>query len=185
MAERDAPRTVARREAAMLGIYLNDHVAGATGGLELFRRAAGAHRGSETGAILERLTGEIVEDRAALLDMLRTLGVPVRRYKVYAGWVGEKLGRLKLNGRLLGRSPLSSLLELEALRLGVEGKGAGWKTLRTVAERDDRLDAERLDGLIARAERQVEELEDLRVRTAADLFGVASAGTGQDVPGTR
>jgi hypothetical protein len=29
----------------LLGIYLNDHLAGATGGLELARRVAGSHRG--------------------------------------------------------------------------------------------------------------------------------------------
>lgn len=173
MAEIGRPAGKGRPGEALLGIYLNDHLAGATGGLELFRRAARAHRGSPAGAVLERLTGEIVEDRAALRDVMRGLGVPVRRYKVYGGWVGEKLGRLKLNGRLLGRSPLSSLIELETLRLGVEGKGAGWRTLRTMAERDDRLDAARLDDLIARAHRQADTLEELRVRTAAALFDTA------------
>lgn len=163
----------ARSTQALLGIYLNDHLAGATGGLELFRRAAAAHRGSAAGAVLERITAEIVEDRAALLDMIRALGFPVRRYKVYGAWAAEKVGRLKFNGRLLGRSPLSSLVELEALRLGVEGKGCGWRTLRAVAERDDRLDAARLDRLIDRARRQVETLEELRVSTAGRLFGPA------------
>jgi hypothetical protein len=43
--------------------------------------------------------------------------------------MGEKAARLKLNGHLLARSPLSSLEELEMLRLGVEGKAAGWRTL--------------------------------------------------------
>jgi hypothetical protein len=35
---------------------------------------------------------------------------------------GEKAGRLKFNGRLPARSPLSNLEELEMLRLGVKGK---------------------------------------------------------------
>ena len=38
-----------------------------------------------------------------------------------AGWVAEKAGRLKLNGSLLTYSPLSRLVELEGLSLGVEG----------------------------------------------------------------
>ncbi len=42
--------------------------------------------------------------------------------KVLAGWVAEKLGRLKPNGQLLGYSPLSRLVELEALALGITGK---------------------------------------------------------------
>jgi hypothetical protein len=36
-----------------------------------------------------------------------------------------KIVRLKLNGYLLARSPLSSCEELEMLRPGVEGKGRG------------------------------------------------------------
>ena len=52
-----------------------------------------------------RLAAEIAEDRAALLDMMSALGVPVRSYKVRAAWIGEKAARLKLNGYLLARSP--------------------------------------------------------------------------------
>ena len=71
---------------------------------------------------------------------MATLGIPVRTYKVYAGWIGEKAGRLKFNGRLFTRSPLSRLEELELLRLGVEGKAAGWRTLRVLADTDQRLE---------------------------------------------
>ena len=105
------------------------------------------------------------------------LGVPVRGYKVCAAWIGEKAARLKLNGHLLARSPLSSLEELEMLRLGVEGKAAGWRTLRVLAGTDKRLDPGRLDELIARARRQAELLEELRVRAADQVIGLeATAG---------
>ena len=59
--------------------------------------------------------------------------------------------RTELNGHLLTRSPLSSLEELELLRLGVEGKAAGWRTLRELAQSGPRLDRARLDGPISRA----------------------------------
>ncbi len=154
-----------------LAIYLNDHFAGATGGLELARRTAAAQRGRPAGAELERLVAEIGADRTALRDMMAALGVKVRRYKVGAAWAMEKAGRLKLNGRVVGRSPLSDLVELEALRLGVEGKAAGWLTLRALADRDHRLDAERLDELIAQAGRQSRTLEELRARAATEVFG--------------
>jgi len=97
---------------------------------------------------------------------MTALGIPVRSYKVYAAWIGEKAGRLKLNGHLLTRSPLSSLEELELLRLGVEGKAAGWRTLRILADREDHLDSGRLDELISSARRQADLLEELRVRAA-------------------
>ena len=55
---------------------------------------------------------------------MAALGLPVRRYKSYAAWVAEKTARLKLNGSLWSRSPLSGVAELEILRLDVEGKAA-------------------------------------------------------------
>ncbi|MGH3785902.1 MAG: hypothetical protein ACRDRG_04980 [Pseudonocardiaceae bacterium] len=160
-------------EPDLLGIYLNDHLAGATGGVALARRAAGAHQGSPTGAALRRLAAEIAEDRAALLDMMAALGLPVRHYKSYAAWAAEKVGRLKLNGQIRGRSPLSSVVELEALRLVVESTAAGWRTLRDLATQDRRLDAERLDGLLARTNQQANTLEELRVGMAGEVFGSA------------
>ena len=156
---------------SLLGIYLNDHLAGATGGLELARRVAGSPRGPAAGGALQGLAAEVAQDRAALADIMNALGIPVRAYKVYAAWVGEKAARLKLNGYLLTRSPLSRLEELEMLRLGVEGKAAGWRTLRVLAETDKRLDPRRLDELIARARRQAELLEELRVHAAGQVIG--------------
>jgi hypothetical protein len=154
----------------LLGVYLNDHLAGATAGLELARRmAAAAAPGSELAAVMRQLVTEIAVDRKTLIEIMATLEVPLRGYKMFAGWAGEKAARLKLNGHLLTRSPLSDLEEAEMLRLGVEGKAAGWRTLRTLSERDSRLDGRRLDALIERAARQSETLETLRVSIAAQL----------------
>jgi hypothetical protein len=162
--------TTGRSGIDLLGIYLNDHLAGATGGAELARRVAGSHDGQDGGA-LWRLAGEIAQDRAVLLEFMAALGIPVRSYKVRAAWLGEKAARLKLNGRLLARSPLSSLEELEMMRLGVEGKAAGWRTLRALAETDARLDAGRLDELMSRARSQADLLEELRVSAANQVIG--------------
>ena len=152
-----------------LGIYLNDHLGGSTAGLELFRRAASSappqHR-----AALERMTSEVASDREALIDIITLLEVPVRHYKVAAGWLGETLGRVKPNGRLVGRSPLSSLLEVEALVLGVRGKAACWQTLRIAATKDSRISQAQLDELLARADRQSEELERIRQEIATVTF---------------
>lgn len=155
---------------SLLGVYLNDHLMGATLGTELARRMARSHRGREENGRMNRLAAEIAQDRKALMDIMAALGVTVRAYKVGTAWIGEKAGRLKFNGRLLARSPLSDLEELEILRLGVEGKAAGWRTLRARADTDARLDAGRLDELISRASRQVEELEELRVRAASRVL---------------
>jgi hypothetical protein len=154
----------------LLGIYLNDHLAGATAGVELAHRMARSPDAPGPGRTMQRLAAEIAQDRSALREIMAGLGIPARAYKVGAAWLGEKAGRLKLNGRLRSRSPLSSLEELELLRLGVEGKAAGWRTLRVLAESEPRLDAARLDGLMSRARRQADLLEDLRVRAAAGVL---------------
>jgi hypothetical protein len=158
----------------LLGIYLNDHLAGATSGTELARRVASSGQEVADGELLRRLADDIGSDRQDLLAIMAALQIPVRWYKVGAAWIAEKAGRMKLNGRLITRSPLSSLEELELLRLGVEGKAAGWRTLRELARSDRRLDPARLDALIARARDQAGLLEELRVQAAASLVGTRS-----------
>jgi hypothetical protein len=159
-----------RSPAELIGIYLNDHLAGATAGTGLAQRVARGHDEVADRATLQRLAGEINADRRALLEIMALLGVPVRHYKTAAAWLGERAGRLKPNGRLRTRSPLSSLEEMELLRLGVEGKAAGWRTLRELAARDSRLSIGWLDELLARAQAQAGLLEDLRVRAATHLI---------------
>jgi hypothetical protein len=163
----------ARAGQGLIGIYLNDHLAGATAGVELARRMAKSHTGPGSDGALQRLTAEISQDKSELLRIMAVLGVPTQAYKVYAAWIGEKAGRLKFNGHLRSRSPLSNLVELEMLRLGVEGKAAGWRTLRVLADSDQRLDATRLDDLVSRARRQADLLEELRVRAADEAFAEA------------
>jgi hypothetical protein len=170
MIKTTTPKNTGLSGHRMVGIYLNDHLAGATAGTELAHRMARSHKDREERSGLMRLAAEIGRDRAALLDMMASLGITVRGYKVGAAWIGEKAGRLKLNGRLLARSPVSDLEELELLRLGVEGKAAGWRTLRIQADRDTRLDARRLDELISRANSQAAQIEELRVRAASRVI---------------
>ena len=162
-----------RSRTELIGIYLNDHLAGATVGTELAHRIARHHDEVADRATLQRLAVDINADRRALLDIMALLGVPVRHYKTAAAWLGERAGRLKLNGRLRTRSPLSSLEELELIRLGVEGKAAGWRTLRELAETEPRLNQAWLDELLARARSQADLLEDLRVRAANHLIEAA------------
>jgi hypothetical protein len=150
-----------------LAIYLNDHLAGATGGVELANRIGREHDHPR----LTELARDIEQDRDSLVRIMDALGVERDHVKAAGGWLGEKLGRLKPNGRLFGRSPLSYVLELEAMRLGVDGKAAGWQTLRGLAEHDERLDRAHLDDLLARAEAQKQTLEELRRQAAAAVFG--------------
>jgi hypothetical protein len=87
-----------------------------------------------------------------------------------AAWTAEKAGRLKLNGRLTSYSPLSRVVELEALSIGVEGKLAMWRALKRIADEDPRLDAEQLDALVKRAQSQRRRLERHRLNAAREAL---------------
>jgi hypothetical protein len=154
----------------LLGIYLNDHLAGATAVRELARRAAASNRSSRYGPFLERFAEEAQEDREALLEIMRSLDLGADRLKVAGGWLAEKLGRLKLNGRLLGYSPLSRVLELETMALGARGKLGLWQVLHALQEEEPRLARAPLQDLIARAHRQLRGLERERLRAGAEAF---------------
>jgi hypothetical protein len=159
----------------LLAIYLNDHLSGATAGLELFRRAAQAQQGEEPDDALSGLAKQIEQDRDSLIQIMTDLGVSTDRSKVALGWLAEKAGRLKPNGHLFSRSPLSDVLELESMLLGVRGKAACWRTLRTLADTDQRLYADHLDALLERAEQQSTVLEQLRLAAASRVFPTKQA----------
>ena len=156
-----------------LKIYLEDHYAGATAGLELARRSAGANRGTPYGDVIERIAREIEEDRDSLRAMMTMLGVGPDRLKVAGAWAGEKAGRLKLNGHLTGYSPQSRVIELEGLVVGVTGKRCLWTALRHVAPQEPRLDLEELDRLVERAEGQLAALEEQRLKAVAEAVAAA------------
>jgi hypothetical protein len=154
----------------LLRIYLQDHLAVATGGLQLARRARGSNRGTPYAKPLARLADEIDQDRRALESVMRELGFGGDRAKNVAVWTAEKFGRLKPNGRLTSYSPLSRMIELEGLIAGVSGKLTLWRTLHELAESEPRLDRDRLARLIERGEHQRALLDELRARAAAEAF---------------
>jgi hypothetical protein len=158
-------------QSKLLAIYLNDHLAGATAGAAVARRVASSNRNNDIYyPALSRLAEEIREDRASLLGIMSALQVGTDPVKQVLAWSAEKASRLKLNGHLLSYSPLSRLDELEFLALGVTGKLALWCSLDLLAPRTPGLHREQLAELIARAERQIEEIEACRRRAVVDAF---------------
>jgi hypothetical protein len=158
-----------RPDTHPLSIYLNDHLMGASAGVELFRRATGSAY-PEHRTTLGRLTDEVAEDRDTLITIMRRVDVPVRSYRIAAGWVGEKIGRLKPNGHIVRRAPLSHLIEVETMLLGVRGKTAGWQALRSLTETEHRLSPDQLDELLHRAHDQQEQLEAIRLDLATRVL---------------
>lgn len=159
--------------AAPLGSYLNDHLLAATTDCELARRVATQHARSPAGQPLIRVADELAEDRATLQRIMGELGIRVRRGRVCAGWLLEKAQRAKSNGLLAPRAPVSSLLELETLRRGVEGRHMMWHALRMLSgPHTERLDDAELAELTARARKQSDTLEALRLRATPAVLNL-------------
>lgn len=147
----------------LLAIYLNDQLALGVAGRELARRTERENAGTQLGAFLQRLTHEVTEDVDTLERIMERLDLPRSSVKRPLALVAERVARLKPNGRLRGYSPLSRLLELESLALGLEGKKVLWSNLRDLPGVSDRLDDVDFEALIERAGRQRDELEPYRV----------------------
>jgi hypothetical protein len=147
----------------LLAIYLNDHLAGSVGGVETARRARASNQGTEFGAPLAALCVEIETDRESLEGVMKELDIARSRIKPALGWVGEKLGRLKPNGQLRGYSPLSRVVELELLLLGISGKLRLWILLEELVGTEAKAD---FKALGARAEDQRSRVADLQLRAA-------------------
>ena len=147
-----------------LATYLNDHLAGSTTGRELAKRALSNNRDTQFEATLEWLVGQIVEDREALLEIMRAVGARQDHLKRLAAFAIERVGRLKPNNSLLSYSPLSRLVEFEGLLIGVTGKQAGWRALQQLE--DARLADIDLELLVQRATEQRERIEEQRVEAA-------------------
>jgi hypothetical protein len=151
----------------LLGIYLNDHLAGSVVGSRLARRIAQHNEGNHYGSEAARLAEEIEEDKATLEELMERLGVRQKKARLAIAAVTEMASRLKPNGRLIGYSPLSRVVELEGLTVGVTGKLELWQSLKATGERVDGIDA---DELIRRAESQRDRVADLRLQAAREAF---------------
>jgi hypothetical protein len=153
-----------------LGIYLNDQLALGMLWREIARWSQRTNSGTELGEALVRVSAGIAEDVETFQKIMRRLGVQVNPVKVGLAVGAERLGRLKLNGRLGTYSPLSRFMELDFLAMGIEGKKLLWTTLRDLAGLASRLPDVDFDGLIERAERQRGDLEPFRVRAGTEAL---------------
>jgi hypothetical protein len=153
----------------LLAIYLNDHLAGAALGVELCRRLHSSNsEESELGQPLAELCEEIEADRETLARLMDQLGIRRSVIKPVVARAAEKLGRLKLNGQLTGYSPLSRLVEIEALAIGITGKMQMWRALeRTLGSSQAGFD---FNQLAERAERQRDRAEDLHAIAASQAL---------------
>jgi hypothetical protein len=160
-----------------LRIYMNDQLALGIAWREVARRAQGENDGTALGEALRRVATGIAEDVETFEAIMERLGFGRDRVKTTAATVAERVGRLKLNGRLRGYSPLSRFAELDFLAMGIEGKKILWANLRDLGDLSRRLPDVDFDELVRRAQRQRDELEPFRARAGREAFGAPVPAT--------
>ena len=163
--------------ASALEIYLQNHEAAGQAGRDLFRRVAANQRRRPYGDELRTLAGEVQLDLEMLRALMRTVGCRPHPVLGLALRLGERLGRAKPNGRVITRSPLSDLIEVEALLDVVHAKRAGWVAL-AAAEPVNGIAASDIGDLRVRADLQIERLTVIHSDVAARVLTSAS-GAGQ------
>ena len=168
--EHQSRRAPGEDQAHLLRIYLRDHESAAAGGLQLVRQCWKANRGTPYAPELQRLVTDIRSDRDALRQICRQFNVKYSNVGRAVAYIGATVGRLKLNGRLIHYSPLSRVLELEALSGGVLAKLRLWESLVLLVDDDQRLDRDALTRLATEAKDQLEVIHKLHDMAVGEAF---------------
>jgi hypothetical protein len=151
-----------------LDSYLNDHLAGSVGALELLEHWAHLHEGKPLGAFFSEIEAEVRADQNTLRSVMNSLGIKENNVRKAGAWAAEKVGRARL--MIAGAEPdgLGLVLTLEGLILGIVGKKLLWRAL--AAANLLQLSGYDFEGLRRRAEQQIEQIEVQRIRAVQEAF---------------
>lgn len=152
----------------LLNIYLQDHLAGAAAGTARWRRLVRTSSDHPAAAEFRELARELAHDYEALQRFAGELRVPPAGWKRLLTRTAEWLGTAKLNGRLIRRSPLGVLVDLEMLRSAAVAKLSLFESLQSAGIASITVD---LNALEQRTRHQVEAITKLHNAEAARLWG--------------
>lgn len=155
---------------AQLGVYLNDHLAGANAGVEMARKLQKEVAGEPDAAMLGPIGDEIADDVETLRQLMEHVGVARNPVKQAVGWVAEKAHRAGVATQARHGSDLARMFAAESLSLGVEGKLSLWLVLIELVPSHPRLAGVGLPGLAERARDQRRRIEAIRVAAARRAF---------------
>ena len=158
-----------RNEDVLHG-HMRTHLMGASGGTAAFERVAHTHGIPEVADGLKAMAEEIKQEREWLRDMMADVGIEPNVISKVASQGAEVVARFRPTLRLVGRSELMDVLQLEALYAAVVTKRNGWRYMRQAARAGANLDIAQLDELERWADSQLERLRDWHALTAATHF---------------
>lgn len=155
-----------------LGNYLNDHLAGSVGALELLDRLIETYQGKPLANFFQNLRRDIHEDQAQLKELIQKLGVEESAVRKAGAWLVEKLSRARIELDDSAGGDTGLFLALEALILGITGKRSLWRALRASCQTVPQLARLDYTGLEKRAIEQCERVEAKRLEAARTVFQV-------------
>jgi hypothetical protein len=159
-------------EPKPLDVYFNDHLAGSVMAIEIAKRCAAENAGTALGQFLQNFLAEVEEDKQTLEGLMDAVGASRNPVKQAGAWLGEKVTRLKL---ATSERDLATLLSVETLCMGVQGKIYLWSALGKVAADHEALSGMDFAALLKRAEAQQERLEQHRLASAQAALGARAA----------
>jgi len=156
-----------------LHVYLNDHLAGATAGVDLVKTAAENHEG-EMGEFFTELADGITGDYNTLTSLIDQMNAHASGAKEAFAKIGSEVSESKFSGESIGDPTFGTFLTLETLSIGVEGKLCMWKALKVIAAEHPELAAMDIDTLIERAQSQRDGIEAKRLEIAGSALSAES-----------
>jgi hypothetical protein len=152
-----------------LHIYLNDHLAGATAGVDLVTSAVERHDG-ELGEFFQELADGITADYNTLTTLISQLNAHASGAKEALAKIGSEISEAKFSGESVDDPEFGTFLTLETLSIGVEGKLCMWKALKCVEGDVPALAGLDIDSLIERAQSQRDSIEGKRLEVAGSAL---------------
>ena len=153
-----------------LNSYLNDHLAGSVGALELLDRLIGIYQEKPLERFFRELRSEIEADQETLKRLIASLGQEESTVRKAGAWVMEKLSRAKIQPGEEEKGELGLFLALEGLALGITGKRALWRALAAASAALPQLRSLDYDELEKRAVEQHGRVEAKRLEVAGAVF---------------
>jgi hypothetical protein len=150
--------------------YLNDHLAGSVGALELLDRLIDVYKGKPLERFFRDLRDEIDVDQETLKELIAKLGEKESTVRKAGAWIVEKLSRAKLQLSETREGEMGLFLALEGLALGINGKRSLWRALATASETAPHLRGLDYATLERRAVEQHDRVEAQRLEVARGVF---------------
>lgn len=153
-----------------LSSYLNDHLAGSVGALELLDRLMKIYKGKPLERFFKDLRNEIDADQETLKELIAKLGEKEGTVRKAGAWIVEKLSRTKIQLGETREGEMGLFLALEGLALGINGKRSLWLALAAASETAPHLRGPDYATLGTRAVEQHDRVEAKRLEIAREVF---------------